>query len=220
VFELKPDFARNIVTGFCRLDGRSIGVVANQPLRLAGMLDARACEKAAHFIALFDAFGVPLVFLIDVPGFAIGPSAERSLLGRRSGRLFFELGQASVPRISVVLRKGYGAGYYAMCGGRSFEADACYAWPTAELCAMSIEGAVDVAYRREFAGSDDPQGARAALIERIRTQTGALNAAADFGVDDIIDPRQTRELLIRTLSRCRPRKPDRAPPRHRPISPI
>ena len=219
-FELKPTYARNIVTGFARLDGRPVGFVANQPLRLAGMLDARACEKAAHFIALCDAYALPLVFLIDVPGFAIGSAAERSGLGRRSGRLFFELGQATVPRVSIVLRKGYGAGYYAMCGGRSFEADACFAWPTAEICAMSIEGAVDVAFRRDFANADDPGAARADLIGRIRGETGAVNAAADFGVDEVIDPRDTRPILIQTFARCRDRKPNKSPPRHRPISPI
>jgi propionyl-CoA carboxylase beta chain len=220
LFELKPRYARNMVTGFARLAGRPVGFVANQPLRMAGMLDQKACEKAAHFVGLCDAFGLPLVFLIDVPGFAIGSSAESSGLGRRSGRLFFELGQATVPRASIVLRKGYGAGYYAMAGGRSFEADACYAWPTAEICAMSIEGAVDVAFRKEFVDADDPQAARDALVQRIRAQTGAINAAADFGVDETIDPRETRQLLIDTFESCPRRKASQDPPRFRPISPI
>ncbi len=220
VFELKPEFARNIVTSFMRLDGRPVGVVANQTLRKGGILDTPACEKASHFIALCDAFGLPLVFLVDVPGFSIGPSAEESGLGRRSGRLFFEIGIATVPRVSVVLRKGYGGGYFAMAGGRSFEADAAYAWPTAEICAMSIEGAVDVAFRREYQSAEDPANKRQEMIDRIKTQTAALGAARDFGIDDVIDPRDTRALLIETFNTTPRRRPDRNPPRFRAISPI
>ena len=220
VFELKPGFAGNIVTAFARLDGRPVGFVANQTMRKGGILDTPACEKAAHFIALCDAFGLPLVFLVDVPGFSIGPSAEESGLGRRSGRLFYEIGIATVPRASIVLRKGYGGGYYAMCGGRSFEADAAFAWPTAEICAMSIEGAVDVAFKRDYQNSADPAAKRQAMIDRIKTQTAALGAAKDFGVDEIIDPRDTRALLIETFNTTPRRKPDRNPPRYRAISPI
>jgi len=164
--------------------------------------------------------GLPLVFLVDVPGFSVGPSAEASGLGRRSGRLFYEIGIATVPRASVVLRKGYGGGYYAMAGGRSFEADAAFAWPTAEICAMSIEGAVDVAFKRHYQNAKDPTSARQAMIDRIKTQTAALNAAKEFGVDEIIDPRDTRALLIETFNTSPRRKPDRNPPRYRPISPI
>jgi propionyl-CoA carboxylase beta chain len=160
------------------------------------------------------------VFLVDVPGFSIGPTAEESGLGRRSGRLFYEIGIATVPRASIVLRKGYGGGYYAMCGGRSFEADAAFAWPTAEICAMSIEGAVDVAFKRDYQNADDPAAKRQAMIDRIKTQTAALGAAKDFGVDEIIDPRDTRALLIETFNTTPRRKPDRNPPRYRAISPI
>ena len=220
VFELKPGFAGNIVTAFARLDGRPVGFVANQTLRKGGILDTPACEKAAHFIGLCDAFGLPLVFLVDVPGFSIGPSAEASGLGRRSGRLFYEIGIATVPRASVVLRKGYGGGYFAMAGGRSFEADAAYAWPTAEICAMSIEGAVDVAFKRDYQDADEPAAARQAMIDRIKTQTAAIGAARDFGIDEVIDPRDTRALLIETFNTCPPRRPDRNPPRYRSISPI
>lgn len=219
-FEVKPGYGRNMVTSFARLAGRPVGFVANQPQRMGGIIDSAAAEKAAHFIALCDAFGLPLVMLIDVPGFSIGPAAERTGLGRRSGRLLFELGIATVPRASVVLRKGYGGGYYAMGGGRAFDADACFAWPTAEICAMSIEGAVDVAFRREVAAADDPEAARAEMIARIKADTGAVNAAADFGVDAIIDPRDTRYLLIDTFARAAPRRRSKAPPRIRPISPI
>ena len=220
VFELKPTYARNMLTCFARLGGRPVGFIANQPLRKGGVLDVAACEKAAHFIGLCDAFGLPLVSLIDIPGISIGAAAEDTGLGRRSGRLFFEMGVATVPRVSVVIRKGFGGGYYAMGGGRGFDADAAYAWPTAEICAMSIEGAVDVAYRKKYLAADDPEAARQAMIDDIKNQTGAIDAASDFGLDDIIDPRHTRQLLIETFSSCPPRRPDRSPPRKRPISPI
>src|SRR4029079_10531424 len=148
--ELNPTYARNLVTAFARLGGRPVGFIANQPQRLGGMLDANACDKGAHFLALLVSYGLPLVSFIDVPGFSIGSSAERTNLGRRSAKLVFEWGHATVPRVSIVVRKGYGLGYFAMCGGRSFSADACFAWPSAEICAMSIEGAIDVAFRNEY----------------------------------------------------------------------
>jgi propionyl-CoA carboxylase beta chain len=220
VFELKPSYARNMITAFARLNGRPVGVFANQPMRKGGILDAPACEKAAHFIAMCDAFGLPLVSLIDIPGISIGPAAEDTGLGRRSGRLFFEMGIATVPLASVVLRKGYGGGYYAMGGGRAFDADIALAWPTAEICAMSIEGAVDVAYRKQYEAAADPAAARAALIAAIREQTSALDAASGFGIDDVIDPRDTRARLIATFDTCPDRRADPAPRRRRPISPI
>lgn len=220
VFELKPGYARNMITCFARLGGRSVGFIANQPLRKGGKLDSAACEKAAHFVALCDAYGLPLVSLIDIPGLAIGSAAEDSGIGRRSGRLFYEMAMATVPLVSVVLRKGYGGGYYAMGGGRAFNATAAFAWPTAEICAMSIEGAVDVAYRRKIESSDDPQAARQNMIDDILKQTGALQAVEDFGLDDVIDPRKTRQVLIETFNNCAPRRPDNSPPRRRSISPI
>jgi len=220
VFELKPTFAGNIVTAFARLGGRPVGFVANQALKLGGMIDANACDKMAHFIALCDAFGLPLVSLIDVPGFSIGSSAEKTALGRRSAKLIAEWGQASVPRISVVLRKGYGLGYFAMAGGRSFAADASIAWPTAQICAMSVEGSVDVAFRKEYEAAPDPQGKRQEMIDRIRAQISSMRAVEGFGIDEIIDPRDTRGFLIETLAQCQPRRPNDHPPKFRSIAPI
>lgn len=219
-FEIRPTHARNLLTTFARMGGRPVGIVANQPMQMGGTLTARACEKGAHFVALCDSFGIALIYLIDVPGFLVGPAAEASGLARRSGRLLFELGQATVPRMSVVLRKGYGLAYIAMAGGRSFDADLCLAWPTAEICAMSVEGAVDVAYRKRLDAAPDPAEARSALIGRFRSQLGPLRAAEAHGVDDIIDPRDTRPALIRALSRCAPRRIRAASGRVRPISPI
>ncbi|MDP6872655.1 MAG: carboxyl transferase domain-containing protein, partial [Alphaproteobacteria bacterium] len=220
VFEKKPSYARNIVTSFARLNGRPVGFVANQARHLAGMLDVKACEKASHFIALCDAFGLPLVMLIDVPGFAIGSEAEKAGLGRRSGRLMFEMGQATVPRVTIVLRKGYGGGYYAMGGGTAFDNNATFAWPTAEICAMSVEGSVDVAYRRDYEQAEDPAARRQEIIDIFKNQLGARRAAEAFGIDEVIDPRQTRRVLCDTFDRSPPRRPDKHPPRLRSISPI
>jgi propionyl-CoA carboxylase beta chain len=183
------------------------------------MINSDACDKAAHFIALCDAFGLPIVSFIDVPGFSIGSSAERTSLGRRSAKLVFEWGHATVPRVSIVLRKGYGLGYFAMCGGRSFSADAALAWPSAEICAMSIEGAIDVAFRKDYEAAPDPAARRAEMIEQTRARIGALRAAEGFGIDDIIDPRDTRRRLAEILDSAQPRRPADHPPKFRSIAP-
>lgn len=220
-FEVKPTFAPNLVTTFARLGGRPVGIIANQALTMGGTLDAKACEKGAHFVSVCDAFGLPLIYFVDVPGFLVGSAAEDSALARRSGRLLFELAQASVPRMSVILRKGYGLAYIAMCGGHSFDADLCVAWPTAEICAMSVEGAVDVAYTKQFKGAPDPLRAREELIQSIRGQLGAIHAAEHFGIDDVIEPCTTRITLAATLDRCTQRKyGQKKTPRFHGISPI
>ncbi len=219
-FELKPTYARNIITAFARLDGRPVAVLANNPRYLGGMLDAKACEKAARFVALADAFGLPLISMIDVPGFAIGSAAEATGLARRSGRLLYEMAHVTVPRISLSLRKGYGSGYIAMGGGRSFDADYAFAWPTAEICAMSVEGAIDVAFRRDYQSAPDPMVRRQELIDETRARIGAAQAAEGFGIDDVIDPRDTRRTLIRALAGLPARRMFKGPPKKRSISPI
>jgi acetyl-CoA carboxylase carboxyltransferase component len=220
VLELRPSHAKNIVTSLVRIDGRTVGVIANQPMVAAGAITAPACDKAAHFVSMCDAFGVPLLYLIDTPGFLIGPDAERSGLVRRSGKLLFELGRATVPRFTVVLRKAYGLGYVAMGGGRSFHADLAVAWPTAEICAMSVPGAVDVAFRREVESADDPDKRRQELIDEFAARTGPLAAAEGFGIDDLVDPRDTRAVLVQALDRTAPRRRADDPPRFHPVTPI
>lgn len=221
IFEIQPTYARNIVVAFARLDGQAVGLIANQPMHAAGMLDAAACEKAAHFIAVCDAFGLPLVYFIDVPGFAIGSRAEATGLGRRSGRMLYELGCSTVPRLSVVMRKGYSGAFCAMNGGRpSFEADACYVWPTAEISALSVEGAVDVVYRRDYEKAPDPGARRQEMIDEFKKNLGALRSVEHFFIDDVIDPRDTRSVLVRTLKDCPPRRRAHGFPKHRSISPI
>ena len=220
VFEIKPSHGRNIVTSFARLGGRPVGFIGNQPLSKGGMIDSAAAEKAARFIALCDAYGLPLIYLIDVPGMSIGSEAERTVLGRRSAKLLYELGHATVPRASVVLRKGYGLGYVAMCGGRGFKPDACLAWPTAEICAMSIEGSVDVAFRKQFIDAPDPAAARRELIEGIRSRVSPIQAAEGFGIDDVIEPGETRARLIAALEFAPQRRASDMPPKFRSIPPI
>jgi propionyl-CoA carboxylase beta chain len=218
--EIQPTYAANLVTAFARLGGAPVGVIANQPMVLAGTLDANACEKSARFISLCDAFGLPLVFFVDIPGFLVGSSAEDSKLGRRSARIVFELGRATVPRLSVVLRKGYGLGFVAMCGGRAFGAQLALAWPTAEICAMNIDGAVDVAFRKAYQAAPDPIAARQQIVDSFRARVGPLQAVSGFGLDDVIDPMDTRLRLIETL-RVQPRRHrDGLQVRSRGISPI
>lgn len=220
LFEIKPTFARNVVTSLARLAGRPVGIIANQPLVGGGMLDAPACEKAARFVAFCDAFGLPVISLVDIPGLLIGSAAERSMLGRRSAKLLFEFGHATVPRISVILRKGYGLGYLAMAGGRSFDADACFVWPTAEICAMSVEGSVDVAFRRDYERAPDPAERRRQLIAEIRDAISPIKAAEGFGVDDVIWPSETRARLLEVLARAPARRRNDMPPKFRAIPPI
>ena len=220
VFEIKPTFARNIVTSLARIEGRPVGIIANQPLHLSGMLNSDACEKAARFIALCDAYGLPLIYLVDIPGMSIGSPAEDTNLGRRSAKMLFELGNATVPRISIILRKGYGLGYVAMAGGRSFDADACFIWPTAEICAMSVEGSVDVAYAKQYKDAPDPNARRQELIDEIRDEVDPIKAAEGFGVDELIEPSETRSRIIDVLSRAPARRQSRQPPKFRSIAPI
>ena len=218
--EVKAKHAPNIVTALARMGGRPVGIVANQPKVLAGVLDSPACDKASRFISMCDAFGLPIISLIDMPGFFVGSSAEQSGLVRHGGKLLSAFGNATVPVISIVLRKGYGLGYLAMAGGRSFSATAALAWPTAELCAMQIEGAVDVAYRKEYEAAPDPGARRSEMIEAFYEQVNPLRAASGFGIDDVIDPADTRARICAILRFASPRIDRRMPPKYHGIEPI
>lgn len=217
--EVRKSHARNLLTGFARLAGRPVGIVANQPLRMAGCLTADACEKGAHFVSMCDAFGIPLVYFIDTPGLLVGMSAERSGLLRRSAKMIFALGQATVPRFSVVVRKGYGIAYQTMSGGRDFGNDLSLVWPTAEVCGMQIEGAVDIVHRREIDGAEDPTAKRDEIIAEYRARVGPLQAVGGFGIDELVDPRETRGRLIEAMTRARERDLHEPPRRHA-IAPI
>jgi acetyl-CoA carboxylase carboxyltransferase component len=220
VFELKPTYAKNIITALGRIAGRPVGVLANQPMQMAGALTSAACEKAAHFASMCDAYGLPLVTFIDTPGLLVGSMAERQQIVLRSGRMIYEIGRMTVPRISVTLRKGYGLGYVVMGGGRDVGFDLSYAWPTAHICGMQVEGAVRVAYRKQIEAAPDPDAEQERLIEMYSEQVGILKTADGFGLDEIIDPADTRKIISRALARMAPRVQTMLPPAVHGISPI
>jgi acetyl-CoA carboxylase carboxyltransferase component len=208
MLEIKPAWARNIVTALARLGGHPVGVVANQPLVLGGALDLDAADKAAHFVMLCDAFGIPLVFLQDVPGFMVGSKVERAGIIRHGAKMLYAVSEATVPKLTVVLRKAYGAGYFVMCG-RAYEPDLIVAWPTAEISVMGPEGGTNIVYRKEIAAADDPDAERARRVQDFRALINPYMAAGAALIDDVIDPRDTRPTLIRALEMARTKRADR-----------
>lgn len=219
-FELHPGFAWNAVTALARVDGRSVGIIANNPMHLAGALDAHASEKIARFVTLCSAFDLPLVALGDTPGFMVGSKSEEAGVVRRSAKIIHALAHATVPVYSVILRKGYGLGWNAMGGGRAFGSDVTLAWPSAEIVAMSIEGAVDVALRKEWQDADDPASARQAIIDRLLAEGSAARAAAAFTIDELIDPAETRARLAKALRNHVGPSVQQMPPKRHGISPL
>jgi len=199
-FPMKPDWARNVVTGFARFGGRSVGIVANQPKFLGGALDVNGADKAARFVWLCDAFSIPLVFLMDCPGFIVGSAVEKQGIIRHGAKMLFAVAEATVPKITVVLRKGYGAGYYVM-NGRAYEPDLIVAWPTAEISVMGPEGAVNIIFRKQIEAmpEDEQVEARNNMVAMIREQIKPEIAAGWAFVDDLIDPADTRSTIIRGL---------------------
>jgi acetyl-CoA carboxylase carboxyltransferase component len=207
-FEIHPAWATNIVCAFARLDGHVVGIVANQPMSLAGVLDIEASEKAARFIQLCDAFNIPLVTLVDVPGFLPGVDQEHGGIIRHGAKLLYAYCNATVPRIQVILRKAYGGAYIVM-DSRSIGADISLAWPTNEIAVMGAEGAANVIFRREILAADDPEGVRQQRIKEYKTELMHPYFAAERGlVDDVIDPRDTRSALIRSLTMLRGKHAD------------
>src|ERR1700722_14974323 len=213
VFEVKPTFARNIITALVRLNGRPAGIVANQPMVKGGALDIDAADKAARFIWLCDAFNVPLVFLQDVPGFIVGTEVETQGISRHAAKMLSAVSAATVPKVTVVLRKAYGAGYYVMCG-RGYEPDTLVAWPTAEISVMGPEGAVDIIFTKQIAAADDPAAARAAFADTVRETIDPFIAASWAMVDDIIDPADTRKVIIDALEGAETKRQRRAWRKH------
>ncbi len=195
--ELQERFAANIVIGFARVDGRPVGVVANQPNVLAGCLDINASEKGARFVRLCDAFGLPLVVLVDVPGFLPGLGQEAGGIIRKGAKLLYAFAEASVPRVTVVLRKAFGGAYIVM-NSKSLGADAVYSWPGAELAVMGAEGAIDVIFRRDLEA--DPSS-REALLAHYRAEAMAPHLPAErLSVDEVIAPDETRDVIVSTLA--------------------
>jgi len=197
--EVFPLWADSIVIGFARLDGRSIGIVANQPKVRAGTLDIDASEKASRFVRFCDAFNIPLLTFVDVPGFLPGTQQEYHGIIRHGAKLLYAFAEATVPRMTVITRKAYGGAYLVM-NSKHLRADVSFAWPTAEIAVMGAEGAVNVVFKREIEKAADPGARRAELIREYRDKFSTPYAAAERGfVDDVIEPAETRPRLIRSL---------------------
>ncbi|MEI5527153.1 acyl-CoA carboxylase subunit beta [Streptomyces brasiliscabiei] len=207
-FEVHPAWATNIVCALTRLDGHVVGVVANQPAAMAGVLDIEASEKGARFVQFCDAFNIPLVTLVDVPGFLPGVDQEHNGIIRRGAKLLYAYCNATVPRISLVLRKAYGGAYIVM-DSRSIGADLALAWPTNEIAVMGAEGAANVVFRREINAAEDPDAVRRQRIAEYKDELMHPYYAAERGlIDDVIDPRETRSVLIRSLDMLRAKHAD------------
>jgi propionyl-CoA carboxylase beta chain len=212
--EIQPAYAPNILCGFGRLDGYPVGIVANQPMHLAGTLDIAASEKAARFVRTCDAFNVPLVVLEDVPGFLPGLDQEHQGIIRRGSKLLYAFAEATVPRVTVIIRKAYGGAYVVM-NSKHIGADANFAWPTAEIAVMGPDAAVGLIFRRELADADDPAARRRELIADYEDRFASPYQAASRGyIDDVIDPRTTRPRLIRTLALARTKRVAVPPRKH------
>jgi acetyl-CoA carboxylase carboxyltransferase component len=203
VLELRPEFSPGMITALIRLEGRPLGVIANNPMHLAGAIDATNADKAARFMQLCQAHGLPILFLCDTPGFMVGPEAEETALVRHVSRMFVAGAALTVPFCTVILRKGYGLGAQAMAGGSFHQPIFTVAWPTGELGGMGLEGAVRLGFRRELdAITDDAERERAfaAMVERAYEHGKALNVATHFEIDDVIDPADTRRRVVHALS--------------------
>jgi acetyl-CoA carboxylase carboxyltransferase component len=202
VLELRPDFSPGMVSAFVRIEGRPVGVLANNPLHLAGAIDATCADKAARFMQLCDAHAVPLVFLCDTPGFMVGPAAEETALVRHVSRMFVVGASLSVPFCTVILRKAYGLGAQAMAGGSMHQPIFTVAWPTGELGGMGLEGAVRLGFRRELDAIEDPEEREQtflAMVDRAYEHGKAINVAAHFEIDEVIDPADTRRRIVHAL---------------------
>jgi methylmalonyl-CoA decarboxylase subunit alpha len=207
-FDIKPQFAKTIITGFARFGGRPAGIVANQPKQLGGILDNDSADKAARFVNLCNAFGIPLVFLMDVPGFMVGTKVEQAGIIRHGAKMLYAVANATVPKITVVLRKGYGAGYYVM-NGRAYEPDLIVAWPSAEISVMGAEGAVEIVFRKQVDAAEDPAAKKAELIAAYKKIIDPFIAAKNAMIDDIIDPRETRPTIARALEMAEGKRVER-----------
>jgi len=212
-FDMKPQFAKTIITCFARMGGRPVGIVASQPKQLGGILENDSADKAARFINLCDAFGIPLLFLQDVPGFMVGTKVESAGIIRHGAKMLYAVSRATVPKITVVIRKAYGAGYYVMCG-KAYEPDLIVAWPSAEISVMGPEGAVNIIFRKQIEASEDPDATRASMIEGIRKTIDPYIAAGNAMIDDVIDPRETRPVVCRALEMAASKRVERPWKKH------
>ncbi len=214
LLDVHEEFARNVICGFGRVDGSTVGVVANQPIHLAGTLDIDAAEKAARFVRTCDAFGVPILTFVDVPGFLPGTDQEWQGIIRRGAKLIYAYAEATVPKVTVITRKAYGGAYVVM-GSKHLRADVNLAWPTAEIAVMGAEGAVDIVHHRDLDGADDPGALRRSLVADYRRAYYTPYPAADRGyVDAVIRPSETRMRVMSALRSLRHKRIERPTKKH------
>jgi propionyl-CoA carboxylase beta chain len=213
-FEVQRDYAPNIVIGFARLGGRPVGIVANQPSFLAGVLDIDASVKGARFVRFCDCFNIPLIVFEDVPGFLPGVSQEHGGIIKHGAKLLYAFAEATVPKITVITRKAYG-GAYCVMASKHIRTDINFAWPSAEIAVMGAEGAVGILYRREIAEAADKDTARRARINELEEKFASPYVAAERGfIDEVIEPAQTRPKLIRALSLLENKRDTNPPKKH------
>ncbi len=218
LLDIKPRFARNMITCLARVGGQPVGIVANQPSYLGGILDNDSSDKAARFIQICDAFNVPLVFLVDVPGFMVGSKVEHAGIIRHGAKMLHAMAAATVPKITVVVRKAYGAGYYVMAG-RAFEPDLLVSWPSGEISVMGAEGMVGIAARKLFGGMEPPPEMKQAIVAQIQSSIDIYKVGGWGYVDDVIDPRDTRRVIAWGLELSRNKHLER-PAKKRGVIPV
>jgi len=216
--DIKKKFGKSIITGLARIGGQPVGIVANQPKYLGGILENDSADKAARFIQVCDAFNVPLVFLQDVPGFMVGSKVEHAGIIRHGAKMLHAMSAATVPKITVIVRKAYGAGYYVMCG-RAYEPDLIVSWPTGEVSVMGAEGMVGIAGRKLFGGAEPDPEVKKQITELIQKNIDIYKVAGWGLVDDVIDPRDTRRAIAWGLDLARHKRVER-PAKKRGILPV
>jgi methylmalonyl-CoA decarboxylase subunit alpha len=216
--DMKPRWARSVITCLSRIGGRPVGIVANQPNHLGGILDVDSADKAARFMQICDAFNIPLVFLQDVPGFMIGSKVEHEGIIRHGAKMLHVMAAATVPKITVVVRKGYGAGYYVMCG-RAYEPDLIVGWPTAEISVMGPEGMLGIAAKKLFGDTVPPPEVKQGIIDQIQKNIDVMKVAGWGLIDDVIDPRDTRRSIAFGLELSQHKQLER-PAKRRGIIPV
>jgi propionyl-CoA carboxylase beta chain len=213
-YEVHAQFAENILVGLARLGGRPVGIIANQPASFAGALDIDASDKGARFVRFCDSFNIPLVVLVDVPGFLPGVAQEHGGIIRHGAKLLYAFAEATVPKLTVITRKAYGGAYDVM-NSKHIRGDINLAWPQAEIAVMGPEGAVEILFRRELAAAEDPEAAKEARIEEYREKFAHPYIAAARGyIDDVIDPRETRDRLINALDMLQNKRDQNPPKKH------
>jgi propionyl-CoA carboxylase beta chain len=212
--EVQPHYAANVIIGFARLNGRSVGIVANQPSVLAGVLDINASDKAARFVRFCDCFNIPIITFEDVPGFLPGLAQEHGGIIRHGAKLLYAYAEATIPKITVVTRKAYGGAYIVM-SSKHLRGDINLAWPKAEIAVMGPDGAINVLYRREMADAEDADARKTELVQEYRDKFANPYVAASWGyLDDVIEPSQTRPRLINALEMLQNKRDENPPKKH------